>query len=1684
MTVGPRENEIQRLVRFYRKSIEDLAKQIETIDFERPRAFVQAQQISKILDDLDDRTERWASRNIAGLFRAASSEASKLLKDWGVSPEADLDAFNLINEQAIQSLLVDPEVGFLTNMRGAVQQIRDRMRTIQNQAKMLTSRQRLFDETIARVGFLEGRNVNTVRDRLVDEMVKFKESGQLLFTQKAAKLPASEIVSNVANLPYVKIPTAASSTGFRRLRVDKYAEMLARTKTGQASNLARRNRAMEHNVHLVQISKNKPLQDDACFLYIGKVFALTAEAKQEYGVPMVNELPNGGAPFHPNCTHQELLWVPEFRTKVEARLAMVPPPAWALNRPWAEVEREYRKRGAPRSGAANQMGVDTGGRQRRGFGGDETGPRAGESEFLQTPREPVAAATTAAPEPSAEELSKFRQQIGRAVAPRAREVATSSGLARTVEGLNSDAFVDMVRKQSRGFVDDALTGITALTSRAKEAMLADLAPKLADDAVRYAKGEFAFDAMRPAAQRASRARGIEQLAKRRTLEAEENLREARRAATLDATESAPKGLGLSDDALEAQARRAVDDVFDDAIAPLKAVEKKMIEWSKANTDEIQKVAANLADDEIFGVEIWDQGNAVKFTGDGVRQAVRHRAKKVFDDPEIIDALADEFADDFAAQAVNAALRRAEELAATVTKEGQAARNNLLLRFNSTSADNKFAQQIRDDLISRGLDDAAISQAGNWAYVDAATDLRKQVQALQSFKDLPPWMADDLLREVVREEAWDKAGQKLAKRVAVELLEERATVIEALTVDAKAAAEKAVDDFLAKESWQKVAFNHPVQVHADALKSIGAQAAEKVLDSPLQALGMTKKQIAKAVDEMDLASAWPGKVQQARAKLLKDKLGAAIEVGPGGVPTEESLYAVVERQGRTAAVQKAKDLAWRGQKVDFASLADAMNDAADEVFDALAIPPDLRNKVLIRFIDQHKQFVDDLQGGLAGFTQGAKSASEIGEYIDDFVKGYDFKAGGATPTGVPAPESLINFTKKTGKPTKKSVVEAAGEYIDEQLDDQMASLVETRGWFGQKRDIENDMLAKAQDWITGQVGEHFSIDEVVKMTNSLKVRSRVQSAADAFFDLKRELKADGIAALPFDDALRRIQQARGRLGKVPMQGAAREVVTAPRPPVISPRSPIKVNKADFPASVDELKVKHRLGGSTGADLVEDSQGRLFVRKKGASADHLREEFRAEEAYRAAGVRVPESVIYETPGGPVKLSRYLDDAKPLSDLKGAAREKALAKLQEDFGTDAILGNWDVVGMNLDNVMVDSAGNVWRIDVGGSMRYRAMGALKSQKQFSAAPIELFTMDGSLEVAPGVTSNAAPAFRGMRHGSKIESLERLLANRDEVLRAIDDPDLRAIVARRLNEAQDVVDTARVLEADGFEMEEWIRGVNLHGVKMDYDGLLKGLPKKMNRKHSVVVVDEDGNYWDALRGNGSMSDRLKEYINANGGDWNSIRGWAGSQAGSSWSADSSGMKYFIVKHKGGRFDNFYWGEHHLGFSGSRRQAIEAAKRNYEEILDKIRGNVQRETGKMISREEADLVLQKSWEAWHSFNMQFLRRVAFENNDNLKKVVKLMRTEPLEVMRRNGKRVGMKATTMKRGALESTSIYQETYVYGSELTVQEVPHHRIFGNYFLERSPGSGHGLFASDGENEFVALLEDILFDYLPRRR
>jgi len=117
------------------------------------------------------------------------------------------------------------------------------------------------------------------------------------------------------------------------------------------------------------------------------------------------------------------------------------------------------------------------------------------------------------------------------------------------------------------------------------------------------------------------------------------------------------------------------------------------------------------------------------------------------------------------------------------------------------------------------------------------------------------------------------------------------------------------------------------------------------------------------------------------------------------------------------------------------------------------------------------------------------------------------------------------------------------------------------------------------------------------------------------------------------------------------------------------------------------------------------GHRFVSKRGAHPAQALNEYDMNRYLDALGVNVPEASLQTDDDRPTMLSRFEEQASPLS-LHDKA---AVQRVREDFVPHAAIANWDVLGNNLDNVLVRPDGQPSYVDIGGSGPWRGTGEAK---------------------------------------------------------------------------------------------------------------------------------------------------------------------------------------------------------------------------------------------------------------------------------------------------------------------------------------------------------------------------------------
>ena len=628
-------------------------------------------------------------------------------------------------------------------------------------------------------------------------------------------------------------------------------------------------------------------------------------------------------------------------------------------------------------------------------------------------------------------------------------------------------------------------------------------------------------------------------------------------------------------------------------------------------------------------------------------------------------------------------------------------------------------------------------------------------------------------------------------------------------------------------------------------------------------------------------------------------------------------------------------------------------------------------------------------------------------------------------------------------------------------------------------------------------------------------------------------------------------------------------TASAPPVVVNVSQVNSPDVTFPMSLDKLEKVRNLGGSTGAQLVRDPDtGDLFVMKRGGSAAHLEEEMLSDTMYQAGGANVPAYQRYvDADGKPVKLATYIE-GDLLKDLSAAKKRAAIKQIQKQFGLDAYMGNWDVGGTGLDNILVDKAGNVWRIDNGGSLRYRAQGKLKELKDFNAHDETLWTMRSKGNVAENLfgdmdwedieqslfsidyeamlakipkkekklremLKNRALQYRrtarmsrryrqgdftndyqdkalkmgmGMRkHGMSEAMAEKIkltgrggteyldgagrkyggLRSNSSVsqaptLNALDNPDDIYV---------DVLSAVKSLASHGNNGDFNYNGIT---ISSHADTLGKATPKaiKHYQKHTVWINQakkaskaHDADWFkNNPPPNVAKMPQIKlpagtkapisspaEVLQAAarerfGGSFNEtgyfVASWKNGQSGSSWNKDAMAHSYFKLEHA------TTIGQDKVFLNGWGKTRM---KNNYDRWL--------KDYGMTAEAAEEALIFD------HQYTMEVLEHMGFNGNDWENGVVLLNRSVPIEELA--GKtgvlRPGAHVSAGNfRGPNVSGSIARPVNPVGGDLvTTQAVPHARVTGTYWQDRSWTDTHGSFAGDGENEFTFLAPDIDMTY-----
>jgi predicted DNA-binding WGR domain protein len=207
-------------------------------------------------------------------------------------------------------------------------------------------------------------------------------------------------------------------------------------------------------------------------------------------------------------------------------------------------------------------------------------------------------------------------------------------------------------------------------------------------------------------------------------------------------------------------------------------------------------------------------------------------------------------------------------------------------------------------------------------------------------------------------------------------------------------------------------------------------------------------------------------------------------------------------------------------------------------------------------------------------------------------------------------------------------------------------------------------------------------------------------------------------------------------------------------------PKPVSKKDGAVTVAVIDSWTKVGeqkGSNPGGTFKDPGGQDWYVKFPASADHVKNELLAAKLYKAAGIEVPQLRMVEKDGKVGIASKIVPGVS-----KVGAGMKSVPGALEGFVVDAWLANHDSVGTGHDNLLKTKEGKAIRIDVGGSLLYRAQGAPKGDL-FGNEVGEIKNMQD-----PKINSYGASVYGGISKEHLINGAAQVLEIPDELIKQI----------------------------------------------------------------------------------------------------------------------------------------------------------------------------------------------------------------------------------------------------------------------------------------------------------------------------
>lgn len=228
-------------------------------------------QIENILEKTGVNVEDFLKKELPKYYKEGFKAADRQLRNFGADITAPV-AFNSVHKEAVLALVDDASAAFGESLTG-----------INRSARMLLGK--------------------ATRELITQKMAEGTIGGKAL----------DEVRKTIKGVLQEQGLDALIDKGGKKWTLDRYSEMLFRTKAVEARNRGLANRMAENNYDLVQVSSHAA-DCDLCSPWEGKILSLTGNTP---GYDTVADAEEDGL-FHPNCRHAINTLIPSLAKLTKA----------------------------------------------------------------------------------------------------------------------------------------------------------------------------------------------------------------------------------------------------------------------------------------------------------------------------------------------------------------------------------------------------------------------------------------------------------------------------------------------------------------------------------------------------------------------------------------------------------------------------------------------------------------------------------------------------------------------------------------------------------------------------------------------------------------------------------------------------------------------------------------------------------------------------------------------------------------------------------------------------------------------------------------------------------------------------------------------------------------------------------------------------------------------------------------------------------------------------------------------------------------------------------------------------------------------------------------------------------------------------------------------------------------------